>query len=143
MSTLRLVIAWLLMAALPLQGMAAAAMLFCGPVHAGATQPAGHDHASHGHGAEHDTASHAHGRTDGADEPSSQALQPALDAQATASVVDDGHGCPVCAACCNLVALSEPPALRLGENAHLLQPLPGPARVLTRHAPTPDKPPRA
>jgi hypothetical protein len=59
---LRITFAWLLVLALPVQGVAAQAMLLCGPVHAVAlAEPASawpvahdaHDHAAHGHGAAH------------------------------------------------------------------------------------------
>ena len=54
MSLLRLVTVWLFMAVLPLQGMAAASMLFCGQAgHAVASAHGGHDHAAHGGGPAH------------------------------------------------------------------------------------------
>ncbi|HVE53550.1 MAG TPA: hypothetical protein VNB23_09225 [Ramlibacter sp.] len=144
MSTLRLVIAWLVMAALPLQGIAAASMLFCDQAaHLTVSQPSGHDHAAHGHGETHDQASHSHGG-DECTQPDSKLSEPHEDAVQGGSVtVDDGHACPICASCCNLVALSEAPTPTL-DGAAPMSPLPqGAARVLTRHAPTPDKPPRA
>ena len=50
MSLLRLLVVWLVMAVLPLQGIAAGSMLFCGQAaHPAASQQAGHDHASHDH----------------------------------------------------------------------------------------------
>lgn len=45
---LRIVLAWLLAVALPVQGYAAQAMLMCGPAHH--ESAAIHDHASHDHG---------------------------------------------------------------------------------------------
>lgn len=136
MSVLRLVVAWLVMAALPLQGLAAASMLFCEQAaHATVAQPSGHDHASHGHGHDEGTAQ--------AEPPAKHGAQPADDAQGNAGAADDGHACPICASCCNLVALSETPILSLALDAVEFQPVQGPVRVLTRHAPTPDKPPRA
>lgn len=127
MSLVRLVIAWLVMAALPLQGMAAASMLFCGEAgHAAVAHEAGHDHASHHHdGDEHVVADTAHHD------------------EAQATTVADDHACPVCAACCNLVALTPAPTLNLDAASPIARPLPGPSRVLTRATLVPDKPPRA
>jgi hypothetical protein len=145
MSIFRLVIAWLIMAALPLQGMAASSMLFCDQAAPSTVaKPTAHDHAAHGHGAQHDHASHSH---DGdslaaADQPAKLSQQQA-DGPQGAGMVEDGHACPICAACCNLVALSETPILALQAAPPASQPLDGPSRVLSRDAPTPDKPPRA
>jgi hypothetical protein len=135
MSILRLVIAWLVMAALPLQGIAAASMLFCEQAaHATVSQPSGHDHATHQHG------------DDGfakAEQSAKQDAQRADGSQAKSGLAGDGHACPICASCCNLVALTEAPILSFAGDSPEAQPLQGPARVFTRHAPTPDKPPRA
>ncbi len=115
------------MAALPLQGIAAASMLFCGQAaHASAQQPAGHDAGGHGV-AGHEHEGHQHEGHAGHDEGAS----------------GDTHACPICASCCNLVALSEAPTLSLGPSGPLRPPLQDASRVLTREAPAPDKPPRA
>lgn len=136
MSILRLVIAWLVMAALPLQGIAAASMLFCEQAaHSTVSQPSGHDHASHSHGGDDGSAK--------AEQSAKQDVQQADASQGKAGLVDDGHACPICASCCNLVALSETAALSFGGDSPLAQPLQGPSRVISRDAPTPDKPPRA
>ena len=143
MSILRVVVAWLVMAALPLQGIAAASMLFCEQAaHSTVVQPAGHDRAAHGHGADHDHAAHSH-EANGSPkaEPRAQSAQQADAGQG--GLVDDGHACPICASCCNLVALSETPTLSLNGDSPVSQPLQGPSRVISRDAPTPDKPPRA
>lgn len=135
MSILRLVIAWLVMAALPLQGIAAASMLFCEQAaHATVSQPSGHDHASHGHGDE--------GSAE-AEQSAEQGAEQTDGSQGKSGLAGDGHACPICASCCNLVALTEAPILSLAPDSPEAQPLQGPARVFTRHAPTPDKPPRA
>jgi hypothetical protein len=146
MSLLRLVIAWLVMAALPLQGIAAASMLFCGgAAHSASAAPHGHDHAAHsGHGALPVAATDA-----GQAEP--VGLAASLDhshhvaegGTAPGASADDAHACPICASCCNLVALSGTPAPALVDDAPAAHTLDGPLRVLTRHTPTPDKPPRA
>lgn len=147
MSIHRLVIAWLVMAALPLQGIAAASMLFCDQAARSTVAQAasGHDHEAHGHGADGGHASHAH---DGdvsfkAEQWAKLSGAQADSAQGGAGLVDDGHACPICASCCNLVALSETPTLSLAGDSPEAQPFQGPTRVFTRHSPTPDKPPRA
>ena len=150
MSLLRLVVAWLVMAALPLQGIAAASMLFCGPAtHSTVTQHPGHDHAGHDH-ASHDHASHdhaSHGHGGGSDLGAAHAEgtpdQQTAAGQGGAAQVDDGHGCPVCSSCCNLVAFSVTPTLALDGDSPSARPHHGPSRVLTRDSPAPDKPPRA
>jgi len=135
MSILRLVIAWLVMAALPLQGLAAASMLFCGQAaHSTVSDQAAHDHAAHGH----DGGSHHH--SSAADAGAGE--QHAAGDPGDAGTTDEGHSCPICAAC-NLVALSESPAALVGGDSPASPPSQGPSRVITREAPAPDKPPRA
>lgn len=146
MSIFRLVIAWLVMAALPLQGLAAVSMQFCEQAaHSTVANAAGHDHAAHGHGAGHDDAAHSHDGdvSDKAEQAASSGGQQAEEPQVGAGLADEGHSCPICASCCNLVALSETPDLGLDGHSPTSQPLQEPSRVITRHAPTPDKPPRA
>ena len=145
MSILRLIVAWLVMAALPMQGIAAASMLFCDQAtHSTAAEKAlgGHDHAAHGHG-DHDAASSHGDHHASADQGSNiEVAQAGHDGGKTSPVADD-HACPICASCCNLVALSETPTLGLDSARPAPPPLQGPSRVSTREAPTPDKPPRA
>lgn len=159
MSIVRLIVTWLVMAALPLQGLAAASMLFCDQANHStiSERQAAHDHGSHGHGhghqasssasgqqdAGHDHASHDHGGQGGLGDagPDMQGKHSAQSAD-KGSTVDD-HACPICASCCNLVALSEPLSLGSAADLPTAQPLHEPARVITRDSPTPDKPPRA
>ena len=123
---------WLVMLALPVQGFAAASMLYCGPkAHAAqASQPADHE-VTHGMShAGHDHASHAQ---------HASAHAPAHDAP---DVGNEAHQCLMCAFCGHSVALSEfPKALEFGEPAHASPPEPSaliqPIAVLV-----PDKPPR-
>jgi hypothetical protein len=126
MSKVRLFVAWLLLAALPLQGLAGASMLLCGPAPAQAATATAHDHASH----DHEAMGHEGQTVAGAQEDH-------------ASNGAEGHACPICAACCNLVALPQAPSFQPEAGRLLTPPLPGPARVLTRAAPAPEKPPRA
>lgn len=141
MVRIRLLLAWLLMAALPLQGFAAASMLFCGVERAAVSQAAADGHVSHEHGdvsiAVHDHAAHGHGFQDQAkaDTGAGSATQADQDQQ--------GHGCPVCASCCQVVAIGgfEPfPQTTLAPSIELSSPI---VRVVTRTATVPDKPPRA
>lgn len=99
--------------AMPVQGMAASAMLFCGPSHERMMQglvleaPAAapghvHDHAHGGPAAEHGV--HLHSDSSGPN--ASQALQSA-DSDGTQGLVPH-HGevsCSACAACCSVLAL--------------------------------------
>jgi len=137
----RLLLAWLLLAALPLQGWAAATMLFCGPAQRTAVVAQSHlpaDAASHH---DMDTAHHdmqpphaqhhvAPGDMGGADD----GAQP---------VADGSHTCGVCAACCHGVALAQTqqwPSVSPAPEADHGEPL---VAVLARPSPVPDKPPRA
>jgi MinD superfamily P-loop ATPase len=124
----RLFLAWLIMAAIPLQGLAAASMLFCatGEHHAAAQVTAAidqHDHSKHGH----------------ADEvPSKQAVD-----ESGKKLPDLTHKCSVCASCCSSVALTESPqlvAFAPVPQAELAEPF---VLIHARPAQVPDKPPRA
>ncbi|TWO70045.1 hypothetical protein FN976_17040 [Caenimonas sedimenti] len=132
------------MAALPLQGMAAASMLFCGSQaaarvaqtashqgHHASMNKAGHDHAAHGHAA-----------------PQVEAAQvEAAQADGAAPAADNGsqqsHSCPICASCSQAQAVggfsSLPPALP-ASSAEPSQPA---VRVSSQTPTLPDKPPRA
>lgn len=96
--SLRFVLTWLLLAAVPLQGYAAGGMLFCGALGAGAPVAAGAEH-------HHD--------------PAASALDGTHRHEATAGASDDGaswdlssvmHGkCSVCSSCCSVAALLSAP----------------------------------
>lgn len=135
----RIFIAWLIAAALPLQGIASASMLLCG-------QPAPAAAAVHEDAAAH-ADHHAHGHASHAlpDEADSQpGLAPAVDEpQASVAPGHHDHSCSICASCCHVMALaetvaplvaSESPSTALGQPS---------APVTTRASPLPDKPPRA
>ncbi len=109
----RIVLAWLVVVALPVQGFAAAAMLSCGPGHgrmAGAVE-AGHAHVSHG----------AHGTV----EPEAIARAMAPGAMASEAAAPDASNpdasahlavagafkCSACAACCVATALPASPVV--------------------------------
>lgn len=96
----RAVLTWLLVLALPAQGLAAATMLHCGPSHhrqavieLSASADA-HDHASHGHSGRHGAAA------------STGALDEAQSAQASAGSGDLIQAkCSACANCCSALAI--------------------------------------
>lgn len=135
----RIFIAWLIAAALPLQGIAGASMLLCG-------QPAAAAAAVHEDAAAH-ADHHAHGYASHAlpDEAEAQpGLAAAVDeSQASAAHDPHGHSCSICASCCHVLAMAETvtPLVPSGlPSAALAQPS---APVTTRASPLPDKPPRA
>jgi hypothetical protein len=130
MFRLRQLFTWLLITAVPMQGFAAASMLFCGmgAQHqhtAKASEP--HEHADM-HSLSGDAAQghHAH------------VADPAPDASP-----DDNHQCSICAACCNgvaLVGVSYMEAVAPAAQAELAEPF---VLIHTLPTPVPDKPPRA
>jgi hypothetical protein len=103
MSIVRTLVLCLLALALPLQGLAAATMLHCGPSHHArmASAPAAHDHAAHGHGAaggarSHDLATDGSAAVDAANQQTPDYLGDPSLAKAK---------CSACASCCSAVAL--------------------------------------
>lgn len=131
MSRLRLLFAWLVLVAVPLQGFAAASMLYCGtgPRHDAVAQvqvqsvSAGqHDHSSHGHG---------------------KVVKVEKSADGQSKLPDSSHKCGVCASCCHSAAITE--------TVRVLAMAPLPQAEVTalfvaihpQPSPVPDKPPRA
>jgi len=137
MSAIRILFAWLLLTALPLQGFAAATTLLCGPAHHGpvAAAAAGSHHGSaddHDHGHEHAQSAALH-----ADDPASDAEAAPLSANGA------GHSCNLCSAACHGVGLASQPTrveLASAPPVPLTEPF---QRFDSRPAPVPDKPPRA
>ena len=137
MIRLRFLMLWLLMAAVPLQGLAAASMLYCGM---GAQHGAAHsmavaatsvpDPTSHDHDHERDHGAMAKAEKSAAGQQQQQQLPGA------------NHECSVCAACSNAVAIttvaSSVGAMPLPQ-AELAEPF---VLIQRRPAPVPDKPPR-
>jgi hypothetical protein len=137
MLLLRLMLAWLIMAAIPLQGVAAVSMAFCKgshPQRVAAAQDGGDQHL----GTQRDGASrHSHAAV-------SPQVKPALDMTGDAkSLPDAGHKCGVCASCCHSLAMAEVP--RWPAVAPIPQPEPPEVvlRIYAALSPLPDKPPRA
>jgi hypothetical protein len=134
MPYLRLLLAWIIMVAVPLQGFAAASMLFCGTGAAHHSQAASHAHPA-------DVPAHDHAQQ----EPDSKVVAD----QGSAKASDDGnatqltHKCGVCASCCHAVAITQAPQLHLPEGpaqADRAAPL---RTASSRPSVVPDKPPRA
>lgn len=143
MPRLRLLLAWLLMAALPLQGMAAASMLFCGSKAAGQMAQSESHHGHHAVAGEH--GSHAHG---------GQSSHSQSDATGHADAGMDhvpagdegaaqGHSCPICASCSQAQAVGGFDPLPLASPAPATGPVQAAVRVASRALTLPDKPPRA
>lgn len=141
----RALLVWVMVIALPVQGVAASAMLFCGPGHGRTVQgPASHHAAGHGH----DMAATDHG----AHTHSVHAVAHSAGSEPSVANPSDGadglfphHGkfsCSSCAACCSALAL--PASFSLPET-------PGPAHPLRTSLEAPvashqpdrlDRPPR-
>jgi hypothetical protein len=100
MSHWRIFLAWLIMAAVPLQGIAASSMLFCAldghhssPAHSTAAQ---HAKAQGVTSAAHDHGRHTHQKA-------------SLETAKAGSLPDTGHACGACGACCHSTAIAELP----------------------------------
>jgi hypothetical protein len=105
MLRIRRVLLCLMMLALPLQGFAAAAMLYCGsgPAHQAMQTQAATQDSLQSH--DHTVASMQH---DHHAQPIDTAAQTQTDqAQAQAQLPDATHRCGVCAACCSVLALTD------------------------------------
>jgi hypothetical protein len=145
MSRFRLLLAWLMMAALPLQGWAAASMLYCGPAQRAAVAQAhstgAGDHGGHAmHVDHHDRTAGHHDMTAG--HPATADVDPEA-VQGGTTVDASSHTCGVCASCCHGVALAQTQrwaACLPAPAAETAEPL---IPVLARPSPVPDKPPRA
>ena len=132
MSALRLLLAWLIIAAVPLQGFAAASMAFCKGDHhtvaiSQAEEPGTSGISAHGH------ASHMHGAQTQIDETQS----------ASAELPDAAHKCGVCASCCYSFGIAQRvhwPSLSPAPQAALAEPF---LVILTTPSSVLDKPPRA
>lgn len=133
---MRIVLAWALVIAMPVQGMAASVMLFCGPSHERMLQgpaPAALAQApGHAHHPLHDDGVTAHGHH-----------HDAGDAAAPGPMPHHGDpGCSVCAACCSMPLLpaqfAPPPVVGPAHPVGL-----SPAGPITSHQPERlDRPPR-
>jgi hypothetical protein len=141
-SIVRTLVLCLLALALPLQGLAAATMLHCGPSHHAriVSASAAHDHAAHGHGAARGAHSHDDRAADGS------AAVDAANPQTPNYLGDSSLAkakCSACASCCSAVALpasiAEIPVVQ--QHASRFPPLS--AQVEPVVTDSPERPPRS
>lgn len=126
----RLFLTWMLMAAVPVQGFAAGAMLFC----AAEVRDASGSSVQHGVSHEHGQAAHTHALAGTTTHDDASAAKSVL--------VDPQHQCSLCAACCHSCAISGP-AVILKEPETSCAELHEPIVLALSHASSrPDKPPR-
>ena len=143
MFTFRRFLLCLMMLALPLQGFAAAAMLYCGPgpTHQAVQAQGTHQNSQQSH---YQTASVL--RLDHHAQPVDTAKQAQTDQssdQAQSLLPDAAHKCGVCASCCSVLALTEAAhaiAVPSLPPSDLAEPFVLIDTVLSRQ---PEKPPRA
>lgn len=139
----RVLVAWLVFLALPLQAVAAVSMTLCGPGAPAAAQAASDPHGSHPAQASH----HGHHGHHGDHGPSADTAGtgPVADLQDSGRhpPTDDGHRCTTCAFCGH--ALVQPAEMQPLAAARLpsLPLIALSERVPSRGLPVPDKPPRA
>lgn len=138
MSRIRLLLAWLVMAAIPLQGLAAASMLYCGmgPSHTASAAAGTQAHHSSG-------APTISGHDHAAQLPMAPSEVSPTGHDVTSKLPDATHKCGVCASCCHSVAIAELPQLAVFApvpQLELAEPL---VLIHARPSPVPDKPPRA
>ena len=155
LKTLRTFLIWLLMLAIPAQGVAAATMLYCGPVHqpagAAAMQHAGHAIATVAaavvHSASPDTHTHqGHDMSGHVDHAVQDADASGATAQAAVAGVPDlsqNVKCSVCATCCSPAGMTSSvmpiPSLPASSAPLLL----APALVFDFITDGPQRPPRS
>jgi len=136
MPYLRLFLAWIVMLAVPIQGFAAASMLFCGQgtAHHAQAAVAEHKHAA-------GTPAHDHGKHQSKAKASAEAST--VKTSAGASAANLMHKCSACAFCCHGAAMAQTP-LVVAPDAPVRAD-PGEPLMAARSRPllVPDKPPRA
>ena len=100
-----LLLLWLVMLALPLQGFAAAAMVHCGSGPAQSVHTGPHMQSGHHHAAMANMQAHHHVSDAMVQQADTAENSLATSFQAKAGF-DINHSCSACAACCNLMALA-------------------------------------
>jgi cytochrome c553 len=135
MVSLRAILLWLMMLAVPFQGYAAAAMAFCAPASAHSSLAVVHDHHGHDHGTP--DAEHHHSHVSSGDNADHHDASNAHDDSSDAS-----HQCGNCATChaVGMMPTLDTPILHGLPQADLAEPLRAMATVSPR---IPHKPPRA
>ena len=135
MPYLRLLFAWIVMIAIPVQGFAAASMMFCGKGSAHHAQAA----AVH----QHDAGTPAHDHATHQPQAQAAAEQAPMKLSDGASATNLAHKCSACASCCHGVAIAQTPLIVLPDVPARAGPgEPSPA-AYSRPSVVPDKPPRA
>lgn len=133
---------WLVMLALPLQGLAAASMLYCGGNKVARVATAAHTPDTAHDGQHRHEAGHVHSGHHAANVDMDMGMALAANGADGGSAPAD-HKCSMCAFCGHAVTLDLfPPTLEFGESAHASPPEPQvliPALAVL----VPDKPPRA
>ena len=135
MVSLRAILLWLMMLAVPFQGYAAAAMTFCAPEPTHASSGVVHDHSRHDHGTQ--GAEHHHADVSSDDSADHHDASSAHDDSS-----DTSHKCGNCASChsVGMTPTLDTPILHGLPQADLAEPLRAMATVSPR---VPHKPPRA
>jgi hypothetical protein len=131
MAWFRVLFAWLLLLAIPVQGLAAASMLYCAGHGSEVSNIA--DHVRTAESAVHEHTAHLH-----SDVASGQNV--VEDAE---QLADAGHTCGVCASCCSSIAVANPTV-----TVQITLPLMAPFQPLTASVAAlpvsaPERPPRA
>ena len=135
MLRIRLLFAWLVLVAIPLQGFAAASMLYCGmgPGHGAQVQPRSASSDPPGDHHDHAGGAHRHAKVEKVEKSLDEKVQ----------LPDSSHKCGVCASCGHSAAMTETPrslAVTSMPQARAVAPL---VIIHPRPSPVPDKPPRA
>ncbi|HMO44869.1 MAG TPA: hypothetical protein PKB14_02415 [Rubrivivax sp.] len=141
-SVLRTVLVWIMVLAMPAQGMAASTMLFCGPSHERMMPGVGADHHEAAVSAAHDHAATPH-VADAADLDHAPST-------GEAGLDDDGKftdlgqfKCSACASCCSMLALPAGFAQLDEPGLADARPTAPVAAVQSHHAEGLERPPRA
>ncbi|MBA2673795.1 hypothetical protein [Ramlibacter sp.] len=145
MTFLRVLLAWLVMLAVPVQGFAATSMLMCdgGAGHHAAAQSKANRATAHDHG-KHDHAGHAI-HADAGHDHASHDQGHAKQAKAEIKKASDlQQKCSVCAsACCHAVAITSTAVLQSASALPLIRIVEPFVAIHSRATTVPDKPPRA
>jgi hypothetical protein len=135
MPYLRLLLAWAIMFAIPVQGLAAATMLFCGQGTAHHAQAAAVPHEHAPGAAAHDHAAHA---------AQAEAAQQGGHVKPGGETAPDlMHKCSVCASCCHAIGMAPGPLVVLADGPGRAAPAEPVMAAYSRPSLVPDKPPRA
>lgn len=137
MVRLRVLLAWIVLLAVPLQGLAAASMLFCGM--SGTQAGAAHHHSVNANAEHHHEAGEAAHRQDGA--AASAHVQP--DSPENGQQNASAHKCSVCAACSHSVGITGPVSVLSVATAPQSEPAAVLVIVHSRSTRVDDKPPRS